>query len=174
MRKNFLLYYCIFALRSSNPDDTTWEVPRAAAIFLGFPDFCSEKYFSSQKLILSMKILNKYIWQASIYMFCIKPTAETNNTGFPNFVNYMAESKRSWTKFGCFWLRWTCFGRTNCNSLFYEYSFSGHGALGAETSKVSSRCVGSTALTSGWDKRSYMNQHEAFQSSYLSTGMLIS
>lgn len=32
-----------------------------------------------------MKIPNKYIWQASIYMFCIKPTAETNNIGFPQF-----------------------------------------------------------------------------------------
>lgn len=47
-----------------------------------------------KKLILSMKILNKYTWQASIYVYCIKPTAETNNIGFPNFVNYMAESTR--------------------------------------------------------------------------------
>lgn len=58
------------------------------------------------------------------------------------------------SKFGCFWLRWTCFGRTNCNSLFYGYSSSGHSTLGAETSEVSLRCVGSKRLISGWDKRS--------------------
>lgn len=95
MRKNFSLDCCIFTLHSSNLDDTTYEAPRPVTIFLGFPDFCNEKYFSSQKLILSVKILNKYIWRVSIYMFCIKPTAETNNIGFPNFVNYMAESTRS-------------------------------------------------------------------------------
>lgn len=58
--------------------------------FWGFLIFAMKKYFSSQKLILSMKILNKSIWQVTIYMFCIKPTAERNN-----FENDMAESTRS-------------------------------------------------------------------------------
>lgn len=112
--------------------------------FLGFPDFCNEKYFRFQKLILSMKILNKSIWQVSI-CFALKLTI----------------LKMTWqkvqglkSKFGCFWLRWTCFGRTNCNSLFYGSSSSGHSTLGAETSEVSLRCVGSKRLISGWDKRS--------------------
>lgn len=48
-----------------------------------FPlDFCNEKYVNSQKLIASIKILQKYIWQTSLYMFCIKLTEETNIVGF--------------------------------------------------------------------------------------------
>lgn len=86
------------------------------------------------------------------------------------------------SKFSCFWLRWTCFGRTNCNSLFYEYSFSGHDALGTETSKVDARCVGSKRPTSGLDERSecaltwpVQPVHKAFQpvNSYMVTEVSI-
>lgn len=49
MRENVSLCYCIFALYSSNPDDTTWDFPRAATIFHGLLIFLRWKNTQAQK-----------------------------------------------------------------------------------------------------------------------------
>lgn len=174
MRKNLSFSYCIFALHSSNPDDTTWELPRAGKIFLGFPDFCSEKNI----LVLRNQFNPWKYWTSQFgkWLFICFALSPLRKVTILKMTWQKVQGSKS--KFGCLWLRWTCFGRTNCYSLFYGSSYSGHSTLGAETSKMSSRRVGSKRLISGWDKRSewigtIQTSDEAFLSSYLLGGKLI-